>query len=401
MSKDTTRDSTRDSSKAEGYNFNSKLLQENNNDLNYDVSQSANINMSKYQNLSNSSKQREKENKEKDKKARCKSKDMTGNSKKYSDKILEQVEVEDNFVLDKNIPYKKMNTNIPKMEDNELSGKNQMTSTKLIVKISEFLTELNDKKKDINNTNIINPNETIFKKIDRLGVNKRISAKDLTNMYSMLNAKQNSNSNNIQNTNISNSVNIVNSTTNPSNLVKGKSENLEKHNSQSINNNKSNTGSFGIHGKQSSIHGGMLGGQGSKQSSMPYEKEFKDPNPNDKYNDYLYNNNNNGVYNRERENSYVPIRKPVTEAFEINLFKVRSDSDYNYSNETKSTNHTSSSNKETSDKESIRRKIDQAIKNKNKNTFNDINKNEEENRANFFTSRIGDERNGYKFNNLH
>ena len=328
-----------------------------------------------------------------EKKARCKSKDIANGSKKYSDKILEHVELEDGFMLDGDNYYKDKPKNGKNShnEENELRDSmnniNRGESSKLIVRISDFLTDLNnDKKKELerqnnqNNQNNQNKeqknqnnlNETIFKKIDRLNNNKRISAKDLTNL---INSKQ-----------VSKIVEI----------------------------NKVKLDSLGAKN-----YGVQFEREGANYKNNVIEKLPENNKFNDKYstefaypNNSISNSNSNSNSNkknntsqqfRERENSYINTRKAPSDAFEINLFKVRSESDYNmnYSNESKSTTGTitNSNTNERNDRESIRKKIDQAIMNKNKNTYIDINKSEEETRN--FNSRMGEERIGYKFSNLH
>ena len=189
-------------------------------------------------------------------------------------------------------------------KNNSISNLAQrLTSFKLISKVSGLLADKNEKKKDIPQ-DFAKVNETIYKKIDRLSINKKISAKDINNIINVLNSKS--------------SAKLID-------LNKGFSEN---------------------------------------------------------FNDYILSNS----------------KPKASDNFELNLLKVKRESDFNTNlNENKQ-------NKELSDKENIRRKIDQAImsKNQNKKGFIDINKKWVVIKQNCIQlPRIGEMKKKFKLYNFH
>jgi len=113
----------------------------------------------------------------------------TSQNKKYSDKILEKVELEPNDNSKAKIEVELSNTTKVLTKTYSISNLAQrLTFSKLISKVSGLLADKNEKKKDIPQ-DFANVNETIYKKIDRLSINKKTSAKDINNIINVLNSK--------------------------------------------------------------------------------------------------------------------------------------------------------------------------------------------------------------------
>ncbi len=354
------------------------------------------------------------EEKTRENKGRCRSKDINpGGNKKYSDKFLAQVDVSDNpNVLEKNPHYrdKKENRNTG---HNSAATKNQ-SSKNLISKISDFLTDLNDKKRDLKSMNQPHLPQQIHQPHQHLH-------NPHEHQNSMPNRKE---------------------------LIKQVSQDERFTGILSRQKHRSGTVAYNDFSKQKSDN--LTGNYVNT-----FEREFQDPKVNDKYNDYKYKERDlqrereiqlereiqrERELQRERDQRERDIQREMREReerdrarerelqwerqlireketqmnkqsqpvayinsksggleFELNLNQNKSDEFSNMGNiNFNNVELKSSTSSKVSDKESIRKKIDMAIASKNKSNYNEIEK-EGKKRPILNKGGGGEDRNGYKY----
>jgi hypothetical protein len=227
--------------------------------------------------------------KEKEKKLRCKSKDLAGEKKKYSDKILKEVQIDAEIGANDNQAIKeKENKNSKEIKKtttitDKTTDIEKRQSSKLIVKISDFLSDLN-KDSENNSINLVARDQYI--------------------------------------------------TTHLNNLNQGQGKETLK----------------------------------SKEPKVDYNN-FLEKSHSDNFNyeyGYRYGNDKSASDLSEYKSGSYYDPRLEGKRFEINLYKMRSDESFGYPSSAYDSKSTASSNKENHDRESIRKKIDQAIMNKNR-----------------------------------